>query len=144
MATSYLRCRATSAAASSAAAAVRRRGLPFVGAFCVLSLGFSTALSFSSSLRTGCARSLPFVPLLRSKLGAPFRGLHSAKMEGAQGSGNTVPSIVVYVTVPSKEAGKKLAESIIKERLAACVNIVPGIESIYHWQGKVWKWKTNC
>ncbi|XP_010061510.2 protein CutA, chloroplastic isoform X1 [Eucalyptus grandis] len=137
MATSYLRCRATSAAA------VRRRGLPFVGAFCVLSLGFSTALSFSSSLRTGCARSLPFVPLLRSgstagsKLGAPFRGLHSAKMEGAQGSGNTVPSIVVYVTVPSKEAGKKLAESIIKERLAACVNIVPGIESIYHWQGKI-------
>ncbi|KAL3735077.1 hypothetical protein ACJRO7_024255 [Eucalyptus globulus] len=119
MATSYLRCRATSAAA------VRRRGLPFVGAFCVLSLGFSTALSFSSSLRTGCARSLPFVPLLRSKLGAPFRGLHSAKMEGAQGSGNTVPSIVVYVTVPSREAGKKLAESIIKERLAACVNIVP-------------------
>ncbi|CAA6664348.1 unnamed protein product [Spirodela intermedia] len=49
----------------------------------------------------------------------------------------TVPSIVVYVTVPNKEAGKKLAESIIQERLAACVNIVPGIESVYWWDGKV-------
>ncbi|XP_030455124.1 protein CutA, chloroplastic [Syzygium oleosum] len=142
MAASSVRCRASSSVLSSAAAAAARRGLPFVGAFCVLSLGFSTAaLSFSSSssssLRTGCAQSLPFVPLLRSKFRAPFRGVHSAKMEGSQGSGNTVPSIVVYVTVPNKEAGKKLAESIIKERLAACVNIVPGIQSIYHWQGKI-------
>ncbi|KAF5739773.1 hypothetical protein HS088_TW12G00983 [Tripterygium wilfordii] len=44
-----------------------------------------------------------------------------------EASGNTVPSIVVYVTVPNKEAGKKLAESIVKEKLAACVNRVPGM-----------------
>lgn len=50
---------------------------------------------------------------------------------------NAVPSIVVYVTVPNKEAGKKLAASIINERLAACVNIVPGVESVYWWDGKV-------
>ncbi|KAF2291612.1 hypothetical protein GH714_026261 [Hevea brasiliensis] len=54
-----------------------------------------------------------------------------------EASGNTVPSIVVYVTVPSREAGKKLAQSIIKEKLAACVNIEPGIESIYAWEGEV-------
>ncbi|KAK8947108.1 hypothetical protein KSP39_PZI006397 [Platanthera zijinensis] len=48
-----------------------------------------------------------------------------------------VPSIVVYVTVPNREAGKKLAESIINEKLAACVNIVPGIQSVYWWEGKV-------
>ncbi|KAM7255859.1 hypothetical protein ACFE04_011600 [Oxalis oulophora] len=46
-----------------------------------------------------------------------------------EGSSNTVPSIVVYVTVPSREAGKKLAQSIVKEKLAACVNIVPGMSS---------------
>ncbi|RVW65312.1 Protein CutA 1, chloroplastic [Vitis vinifera] len=34
-------------------------------------------------------------------------------------------------------AGKKLAESIVKEKLAACVNRVPGIESVYHWQGEI-------
>ncbi|RRT39894.1 hypothetical protein GW17_00026868 [Ensete ventricosum] len=44
-----------------------------------------------------------------------------------EGASTTVPSIVVYVTVPNKEAGMKLAESIIKERLAACVNRVPGM-----------------
>lgn len=49
----------------------------------------------------------------------------------------TVPSIVVYVTVPNKEAGKKLAESIVKERLAACVNRVPGVESVYEWKGEI-------
>ncbi|XP_076900719.1 protein CutA 1, chloroplastic-like [Bidens hawaiensis] len=50
---------------------------------------------------------------------------------------NTVPSIVVYVTVPNKEAGKKLAGSIVKEKLAACVNRVPGIESVYLWNGEI-------
>ncbi|KAI5066921.1 hypothetical protein GOP47_0017449 [Adiantum capillus-veneris] len=50
-----------------------------------------------------------------------------------QGSGN----IVVYVTVPNKDAGKELASSIINARLAACVNQVPGVESTYLWEGKV-------
>ncbi|XP_010272941.1 PREDICTED: protein CutA 1, chloroplastic-like isoform X2 [Nelumbo nucifera] len=53
------------------------------------------------------------------------------------GENTIVPSIVVYVTVPNREAGRKLAESIIKEKLAACVNIVPGIESLYRWQGEI-------
>lgn len=57
-------------------------------------------------------------------------------MEGNTNN-TTVPSIVVYVTVPNKEAGKKLAESIVTEKLAACVNRVPGIESVYQWEGKI-------
>ncbi|XP_066342612.1 protein CutA 1, chloroplastic-like isoform X5 [Miscanthus floridulus] len=60
--------------------------------------------------------------------------LRSIRMESAS---TTVPSIVVYVTVPNREAGKKLAGSIISEKLAACANIVPGIESVYWWEGKV-------
>lgn len=59
---------------------------------------------------------------------------NSLIMEAAS---TTVPSIVVYVTVPNKEAGKKLAASIVKERLAACVNRVPGIESVYEWKGEI-------
>lgn len=50
-----------------------------------------------------------------------------------QGTGN----IVVYVTVPNKDAGKDLANSIVNARLAACVNQVPGVESTYWWEGKV-------
>ena len=44
-----------------------RRRIPFVGAFCVLSLGFSSLSSSfsSSSYKPGCAQSLSFAPLLR-------------------------------------------------------------------------------
>jgi periplasmic divalent cation tolerance protein len=45
--------------------------------------------------------------------------------------------VVVLITVPNREVGKKLAESLVAERLAACVNLVPGIFSIYRWQGKI-------
>ncbi|XP_058786256.1 protein CutA 1, chloroplastic isoform X2 [Vicia villosa] len=107
---------------------VLRRRLPFVGAFCMLTLGFTnfyTPLS-SSALKTG------------SKLGSRFSTKSSSfiRMEGNT-SNTTVPSIVVYVTVPNKEAGKKLSESIVQEKLAACVNRVPGIESVYLWEGKI-------
>ncbi|XP_072982349.1 protein CutA 1, chloroplastic [Typha latifolia] len=103
-----------------------------VGALCVLSLGTLTALA----CKTGCSQSHPRLSFLGSRFvnRASAKGLHSAGMEAAS---TTVPSIVVYVTVPNREAGKKLSESIITERLAACVNIVPGIESVYWWDGKV-------
>eukprot|EP01018_Ginkgo_biloba_P005742 Gb_18206 [translate_table: standard] len=63
-----------------------------------------------------------------------IKGLCSQTMEDTS---STVPSIVVYVTVPNKEEGQKLAHSIIKEKLAGCVNRVPGIESTYWWQDKI-------
>ncbi|KAE8669469.1 Protein CutA [Hibiscus syriacus] len=93
--------------------------------------------SYSSYyLKTGCAQSLPFVRLLRSKFSTqtPDKTVRAVKMEA---NSNTVPSIVVYVTVPNREAGRKLAGSIVKEKLAACVNIVPGVESVYEWEGKI-------
>lgn len=50
----------------------------------------------------------------------------------------TVPEfIAVYVTVPNAESGKLIASKLIHDRLAACVNVIPGIESMYWWEGKV-------
>jgi periplasmic divalent cation tolerance protein len=46
-------------------------------------------------------------------------------------------AIVVFITVPSPEVGGKLARTLVEERLAACVNLVPGITSTYRWQGEV-------
>ncbi|XP_031400990.1 protein CutA, chloroplastic [Punica granatum] len=129
--------RASSIVSSSSvisSATVRRR-FPLVGAFCVLTFGLSN-LSYSL-LKTGCAQSLPFAPLLRSKFGGRSAGSRTFRSARMEAGGNTVPSIVVYVTVPNKEAGKKLAESIVREKLAACVNRVPGIESVYQWEGEV-------
>jgi periplasmic divalent cation tolerance protein len=42
---------------------------------------------------------------------------------------------VVYVTAPRAAAGK-IAEKVLKDRLAACVNVVPGVTSYYWWKGK--------
>jgi periplasmic divalent cation tolerance protein len=44
---------------------------------------------------------------------------------------------VVLVTVPTREVGDALAEALVGETLAACVNLVGPIRSIYRWQGEV-------
>ncbi len=44
---------------------------------------------------------------------------------------------VVLMTIDTLEAARALARALVEERLAACVNIVPGIESIYRWEGQV-------
>ncbi len=46
-------------------------------------------------------------------------------------------SVVVLVTCPNRRIGARLAQSVIEHRLAACVNLVPGIESVFRWQGKL-------
>jgi periplasmic divalent cation tolerance protein len=45
--------------------------------------------------------------------------------------------LVALVTVKDREEGLLIAESLVDERLAACVNLVPAIESVYRWEGKV-------
>ena len=44
--------------------------------------------------------------------------------------------LLVYCTCPDHEVAVQLANSLVDEALAACINIVPGLTSIYHWQGK--------
>lgn len=44
---------------------------------------------------------------------------------------------VVLSTAGSEEEARKIARYLVEQQLAACVNIVPQIESIYRWQGKV-------
>ena len=45
--------------------------------------------------------------------------------------------IVVLCTCASPEEAGKIARAIVEERLAACVNILPGIRSIYRWRGAI-------
>ena len=47
--------------------------------------------------------------------------------------------IVTLCTVPDRESGERIAHALVEERLAACVNLVPGLTSVYRWQGKVEK-----
>lgn len=45
---------------------------------------------------------------------------------------------IVLVTAP-KNAGVKLAEQIVKYKLAACANVVPGLKSVFWWKNKIEK-----
>ncbi|MFH1228516.1 MAG: divalent-cation tolerance protein CutA [Planctomycetota bacterium] len=44
---------------------------------------------------------------------------------------------VVFVTVPNMKAARGIAKSLVQSKLAACVNIIPVIESLYRWKGKL-------
>jgi len=46
--------------------------------------------------------------------------------------------IVVLVTCGSEEEGLKIARSLVEDRFAACVSLVPAVRSIYRWEGKIW------
>ncbi|HEY6350614.1 MAG TPA: divalent-cation tolerance protein CutA [Candidatus Angelobacter sp.] len=48
-----------------------------------------------------------------------------------------VKARIVLTTAGSQEEAQKIGHALVERKLAACVNIVPGIESIYRWQGKV-------
>ncbi len=42
----------------------------------------------------------------------------------------------VYVTAPSISVARTLSRNLLKEKLIACANIIPGVESHYEWNGK--------
>ncbi len=44
---------------------------------------------------------------------------------------------IVLVTCPSHEEAKNIALATIENKLAACVNIIPQVQSIYRWEGKI-------
>jgi periplasmic divalent cation tolerance protein len=44
---------------------------------------------------------------------------------------------VVMTALPNPEAAARLGRALVEEQLAACANLVPGVRSIYRWQGKL-------
>ena len=45
--------------------------------------------------------------------------------------------VVIFVTAASSGEGKKIARHLVETRLAACVNILQPMESVYRWEGKI-------
>jgi periplasmic divalent cation tolerance protein len=54
--------------------------------------------------------------------------------DGVDGAGNVR---VVLVTAPDRATGEKLARELVARRVAACVNVLDGVTSIYRWKGAI-------
>jgi periplasmic divalent cation tolerance protein len=46
-------------------------------------------------------------------------------------------NVVIFVTAANKKEAEKIASTLIKKKLAACVNIIENVNSLFRWQGKV-------
>lgn len=46
-------------------------------------------------------------------------------------------AIVVFIAAAKRKEARRLADMLVSTRLAACVQIMPEMESVYHWQGKI-------
>ena len=45
--------------------------------------------------------------------------------------------IVLFITTDSAEEARKIAEALLEQKKAACINILSGVESVFRWEGKV-------
>ena len=61
-----------------------------------------------------------------------------APLSGGFGEGMTEAKLF-YATAPDEETASRIAEALVTEGVAACVNILPGMTSIYAWQNKIEK-----
>lgn len=46
-------------------------------------------------------------------------------------------TLVVLCTVPDQETAANIADELVGSEVAACVNIIPGLTSVYRWEGKI-------
>jgi periplasmic divalent cation tolerance protein len=46
-------------------------------------------------------------------------------------------ALELHITAPDADVAARLGRTLVEEGLVACVNIVPGVRSIYKWQGKI-------
>jgi periplasmic divalent cation tolerance protein len=46
-------------------------------------------------------------------------------------------ALLVYTTFPDAETALAVGETLVREKLAACVNVLPGMRSVYAWRGAV-------
>jgi periplasmic divalent cation tolerance protein len=70
-------------------------------------------------------------------LGLARAGAEGRAMESGAAGAAAERAMLVLVTAPTAEKAAELARTLVLERLAACGNVVPGLRSIYRWEGAV-------
>jgi periplasmic divalent cation tolerance protein len=46
------------------------------------------------------------------------------------------PIIVAFMTAPDADVAKRIGDTLVNEKLVACMNVVPGLRSLYRWKGQ--------
>ena len=49
----------------------------------------------------------------------------------------TTETCLLYMTAADADEARRIGDALVAERLAACVNIIPGMISIYRWEGEI-------
>lgn len=101
----------------------------------------SITLQFSPSLVVGCVLlvvvSVAAISHLPS-LWPPYSTAEKSTKEASSSpKSSTAMFSVCYVTVPDAAVGRTVANALVSSRLAACVNMIPGVTSFYEWKGKM-------
>merc|ERR1712098_532058 len=76
---------------------------------------------------------MPYILPQLTKL-LPLQVIRAAGMASGRG---VEEFSMAFVTAPNSEKAKEIAGGLVTNKLAACVNIVPGITSVYEWEGKI-------
>jgi uncharacterized protein involved in tolerance to divalent cations len=58
-------------------------------------------------------------------------------MPGPAGAADATAYVEVHVTTPDASTATRLAHLLVEDGLAACVQVLPGVTSVYRWQGRV-------
>ena len=45
--------------------------------------------------------------------------------------------LLVYMTAPDQDVARRIGQALLEQRLAACVNILPAVQSLYWWEGQI-------
>lgn len=69
----------------------------------------------------------------------PIKTLPTANISGNKMSVAEESYIVIYCTCPDSATAETLAGTLLQEKLIACANLIPGLESHYWWKGKIQK-----
>ncbi|MGE3917735.1 MAG: divalent-cation tolerance protein CutA [Hyphomicrobiaceae bacterium] len=57
--------------------------------------------------------------------------------ENVTGVNGASAAVLIYTTFPTADVAEEIAAALVEAGLAACVNIIPGMRSIYRWQGTI-------